>query len=272
MGLIKIQNLELFARHGVLNEENTLGQKFIISATLTTSFDRAAATDDILKAVNYAAVCDFLYSFNHQNTFKLIETAADAMAKGLLAEFELIDSVEIEIKKPNPPIHLHFDCVSATVVRKRHRAYISLGSNMGDKEKYIENAINAINENGYCSVKKVSSLIETKPYGNVEQDNFLNGCAEIETILSPQELLLLLQEIENKNGRVRTIHWGPRTLDLDILLYDNLVTCEDNLVIPHPDMQNRNFVLEPLLEIAPYVVHPVERKNVSELCKLLKNQ
>ncbi len=272
MGQIKIQNLELFARHGVLNEENTLGQKFIISATLTTSFNKAVATDDISNGVNYAAVCNFLYSFNQKNTFKLIETAADSMAKGLLKEFSLIDGVELEIKKPNPPIHLHFDYVSATVERKRHRAFIALGSNMGDKAQYIKNAIDAINENDYCSVKKVSTLVETEPYGDVEQDNFLNSCAEIETLLSPGELLLLLQQIENKNGRVRTIHWGPRTLDLDILLYDNSVICEDNLVIPHPDMQNRDFVLEPLLEIAPNVVHPVIHKSVSELCRLLKNE
>ncbi len=271
MGQIKIQNLELFARHGVLNEENTLGQKFIISATLTTSFERAVATDDILNGVNYAEVCDFLYSYNQNNTFKLIETAADSMAIELLKTFELIDSVEIELKKPNPPIHMHFDYVSAKVERKRHRAFIALGSNMGDKENYLKNALNAINNNACCVIKKVSSFIETAPYGDVEQDNFLNGCAEIETLLSPQELLAFLQKTENENERVRTIHWGPRTLDLDILLYDNSIICEDNLIVPHPDMQNRNFVLEPLSEIAPHIIHPVLNKSICTLHKSLKN-
>ncbi len=271
MGQIKIRNLELFARHGVLNEEKTLGQKFIISATITTSFDKAVATDDILNGVNYAKVCDFLYSFNQNNTFKLIETAADTMAIELLKAFELIDAIEIEIKKPNPPIHMHFDYVSAKVERKRHRAFIALGSNMGDREGYLKKALDTINKNDYCKVKKVSSFIETTPYGDVEQDDFLNGCAEIETLLSPQELLSFLQTIESDNNRVRTIHWGPRTLDLDILLYDNSIICEDNLIIPHPDMQNRSFVLEPLLEIAPHIIHPVLSKSICTLHKLLEN-
>ncbi len=271
MGQIRIQNLELFARHGVLNEEKTLGQKFIISATITTSFDMAVATDDIVNGVNYAKVCDFLYAFNQNNTFKLIETAADTMAIELLKEFELIDAVEIEIKKPNPPIHMHFDYVSAKVERKRHRAYIALGSNMGNKENYLKSALDAVSDNDCCTVKKVSSFIETTPYGDVEQDNFLNGCAEIETLLSPYELLSFLQTVENENDRVRTIHWGPRTLDLDIILYDNCIICEDNLVVPHPDMQNRTFVLEPLLEIAPHIIHPVLNKSICMLHKSLKN-
>ena len=272
MGQIKIENLELFANHGVLNEENVLGQKFIINAIVDTDFDEAVKGDDISKALNYAEICDFIQNFNKLNTFKLIETAADTMALELIKAFRLINAVQIELKKPNPPIHMHFDYVSVCVKRSRHKAFIALGSNVGDKETYLNNALNAITENEYCTIKNVSTFIKTFPYGGVEQDDFLNGCIEIETLLSPYELLKLLQKIENKNERVRTVRWGPRTLDLDILLYDNEIICNENLIVPHPDMQNRDFVLAPLSEIAPYTIHPVLNKSISQLYKALKNE
>ena len=131
---------------------------------------------------------------------------------------------------------------------------------MGDREQYLKNAIEKLNSTDDCEVVKTSSFIETEPYGNVEQDKFLNGALEIRTLMSPEELLKRVNTIEAEEGRVRTIHWGPRTLDIDILLYDDEIVYTDNLIIPHPDMQNRSFVLKPLCEIAPYAMHPVLKK------------
>lgn len=140
---------------------------------------------------------------------------------------------------------------------------------MGNKRAYIDQAIEALSKTEGCKVEKVSSIIETEPYGGVEQDVFLNGAMKIKTLLTPQELLERLHELEQEAKRERLIHWGPRTLDLDILLYDDLVLEEDNLCIPHVDMQNRDFVLRPMNEIAPYKRHPVYGKTMKEMLQAI---
>ena len=143
---------------------------------------------------------------------------------------------------------------------------------MGDRMEYINQAINAIEAQDDTRVVHVSSLIETKPYGGVVQDDFLNGCIAIDTLKEPEELLDFLMDVEAQAGRVRTIHWGPRTLDLDILLYDDLVTEDEEITIPHPDLTKRLFVLEPLCELAPRGIHPLERRRYSDILEDLKEK
>lgn len=137
-------------------------------------------------------------------------------------------------------------------------AYIGLGSNLGDREKNIAKAINLLKQVKRIKVRKVSSLHETEPEGCKEQNKFLNGALELETSLSPRELLRVLQGIERKLGRKRVIKWGPRTIDLDILLYGDLKIDEENLKIPHPQMEKRDFVLIPLEEISPQLAHSLK--------------
>lgn len=161
------------------------------------------------------------------------------------------------------------EVVAQVVGQVKHRVFIAIGSNLGDREKNILDAINYLIEAG-LDVKKVSSIIETEPYGYTDQEPFLNCAVEAYTNLSPQELLLLLLDIEKHLHRVRTVKWGPRTIDLDIIFFDDLVINEPNLTIPHPDMQNRVFVLEPIAEIEPDFVHPVLKKTVKELLSELK--
>lgn len=112
---------------------------------------------------------------------------------------------------------------------------------------------------------RVSDWVETTPYGGVEQADYLNGAMSIETLYTPEELLEVLQGIERAEARERKERWGPRTLDLDILLYEGRMADTDKLTIPHKDMQNRDFVLKPLSQIAPYERHPVLGKSVMEL-------
>ncbi len=253
---IEIRDLVVFANHGVLPEEKSMGQKFVISLKLYTDMRKTVETDDISEAVNYAEVCAFVTEFTKINRCKLIEAAADNIARALLVSYPAINSVEITLKKPWAPIGLPLESVAVKIKRSRAKAYLSIGSNMGDKTKNLDFAVDSIKKNEACMLKKVSEYIITKPVGGVEQDDFLNSCIEIDTVLTPYELLEFIHSVENEAGRTREIHWGPRTLDIDILLYGDTVIHDEELVVPHPEMHKRRFVLEPLCEIAPYAYHP----------------
>ena len=145
-----------------------------------------------------------------------------------------------------------------------HTAYVALGSNLGDKEANLRKALELLQERG-VEVVKTSSFICTEPYGVTDQPQFLNGVCEVRTSLVPLALLHTLLEIEQEMGRVRLRHWGERNIDLDLLLYEDVVMDTPELKLPHPDMQNRDFVLLPLAEIAPELVHPTLQKTISEL-------
>ena len=145
-----------------------------------------------------------------------------------------------------------------------HTAYVALGSNLGDKEANLRKALELLQERS-VEVVKTSSFICTEPYGVTDQPQFLNGVCEVRTSLVPLALLHTLLEIEQEMGRVRLRHWGERNIDLDLLLYEDVVMDTPQLKLPHPDMQNRDFVLLPLAEIAPELVHPTLQKTISEL-------
>ena len=253
MDRITIQNLEIFANHGVFQEETRLGQKFLISAELFLDLHHAGQTDNMQDSVHYG------------------EAAAENLARELLLQQPLIRRVMVEIKKPWAPIGLPIETVSVRIVREWHEVFLSVGSNLGDKEATIRNAVDALAQTtlsdhaGVIREVTLSDLRETKAYGETDQPDFLNGAIRFETILSPYELLERLHEIEAAAGRERKERWGARTLDLDILFYDDLILHEQDLIIPHIDMKNRLFVLEPLMDLCPVKVHPVYHKTVSDL-------
>ncbi|MEW5747098.1 MAG: 2-amino-4-hydroxy-6-hydroxymethyldihydropteridine diphosphokinase [Nitrospirota bacterium] len=148
--------------------------------------------------------------------------------------------------------------------------YIGIGSNLGDRRANCLRAVALLKERG-IAVTKVSSLYETKPWGMAEQPDFINMAVEAETALGPEELLELLKDVERAMGREPSITWGPRLIDLDILLYDDIPIDKERLHIPHPLMQQRRFVLEPLAEIAPDRVHPVLKRTIRQLKEELDN-
>ena len=263
MDKITLQGIEFFGYHGVLQSEKELGQSFSVDCELY--FDASLCNDDLNKTVNYADVACEIVSFCKQNRYDLLETLADSLAKDILLKYSVINELNLTIHKPHAPIPTTFDDVSLTVTRGWHTCYLAIGSNLGDREKNLDTVWSEIEKNPYIKGVCKSDYIETEPYGVEDQPDFLNGAIKISTILTPRELLKFCNDTEMLCGRVRTRRWGERTLDVDILMYDNEVIFTDELKIPHPEMHKRVFVLQPLAQIEPYLVHPIRKMNVSEL-------
>lgn len=270
MDCIKIDNLKVYAYHGVFEEEKQNGQEFYINAVLKTNLKKAGRSDELSHSTHYGEVCLQIEKSMTEKVYDLIERAAEKAVEDILLNFPLIQEVTLELRKPNAPIPMEFESVSVQLTRGWHKAYIAFGSNMGEKETYIRNAMEEFKNSIYFRNIEVSDFFCSSPYGGVSQDDFVNGVAGIETMLEPYELLEFLHKLEAKAERVRVQHWGPRTLDLDIILYDDLILDERELQIPHKDMKNRDFVLIPLAQLAGYKRHPVFKKTVEELVYDLK--
>lgn len=270
MDKIIIDNLEIFANHGVFPEENENGQVFYVSAVMYTDTRKAGLTDDLEASINYGIVAHMITDYVQGNIYQLIETVVEGLAQKLLLELPLLQKITLRIDKPQAPVGLPFESVAVEITRGWHTAYIALGSNMGDKYGYLNEAVAELDAHESCQVQTVSTFIETEPYGYTEQGSFLNGCLCLKTLLTPEELLDTLHEIEAAADRKREIHWGPRTLDLDIIFYDDEVIHTKELHVPHIDMQNRDFVLKPMAEIAPWMFHPTIGKTVQQMLDDLK--
>lgn len=275
MDKIIIKDLQVFAYHGVLAAEKELGQKFLVSATLYLDTRKAGKSDEIYDTIDYGCICKEITDYMKEEKYNLIEAVAEGLCEKLLIEYSnLLKEITLSIKKPWAPVGLPVEYCQVCIHRKWHDACLSLGSNKGDKKGYISEAITDIGRNDKVIVNEISTAITTKPYGGVAQDDFKNAALYIKTLFDPIELLEFCNELEQKAGRTREIHWGPRTLDIDIIFYDNEVISmeEPNLIIPHVDMQNRLFVLEPLNEIVPWYVHPLFKKTVRTLYEDLKER
>lgn len=149
------------------------------------------------------------------------------------------------------------------------KAFIGLGSNLGDREANIRQSLQQLEQMPETTIVRGSSLYDTEPVGLPDQPNFLNGVVQLETHLTPRQLLWNLKLIERRLGRVRTQHWGPRVIDLDLLLYGDEVVDEDDLQVPHPLLAQRSFVMVPLVEIDPLLVHPVTNQTMLSILQRL---
>lgn len=270
MDKIKIDQLEIYAYHGVFPEEKEKGQRFYLNVEIETDFREAAKEDKLEKSINYGEICERMEKTFTKESSDLIEAAAWKTAEDLLLHFPKIQKVTLEVRKPEAPIPMKFDSVSVELSLEWHKVYLAFGSNLGDKEKYIRDGIQQLKEGREFRKIEVSDFYCSRAYGGVKQGSFVNGVLYVETYLTPYELLDRLHAIEKMAGRERNIHWGPRTLDLDILFYDQLILEEKDLQIPHKDMINRDFVLLPLIQIAPYLRHPIYGKTVEEMAKELE--
>lgn len=152
----------------------------------------------------------------------------------------------------------------------KKKLVLSLGSNLGNRYAYLQQAIIAINE-AFDTVSLVAQFYETPPWGDTNQSRFINTVVLVETTLSPEQCIALLQEIEITLGRTKTHKWGPRSIDIDILFYENEILLQEDLIIPHPHLQNRAFVLAPLCDLIPAYPHPVLDKTMAEILTGLDN-
>ena len=265
MDKIYLKDIEIFANHGVFQEEKTLGQKFILSLELSLDIKEAATTCDLTKSVHYGELCHKVIDIFQEESLDLIESVVNKVACFVLDNYSMVTAVKVLLKKPWAPIGRHLDYAAVEITRERHNAYITLGSNMGDRQENFKNAMAKIEEVNGIKITKTSSFIVTEPWGNEDQEEFLNGAIKVETYLTPRELMTELLRIELELGRVREIKWGPRIIDLDIVLYDDVISNDEFIILPHPLMHLRDFVLKPLNEIAPYALHPLKNKRVFEL-------
>lgn len=148
---------------------------------------------------------------------------------------------------------------------KTYSVFLGLGSNLGDRQRFLQQAVNGVRQVPELRLVRTSGVYESDPFGRGDQPPFLNACVEITTGLTPPELLSRLKDLESRLGRSSRERWGPREIDIDILAYDGLVHVDDRVTVPHPGLEQRRFVLVPLREIAPDLVHPVNGMTVEEL-------
>lgn len=257
MDQIHIRELIVFAHHGLFPEEKTLGQKFIVNATLTLDFNKASTRGDLTASVHYGDLSLFIQRWMNENRYDLLEQVAHYLSLEILHAYPILEKITLEIKKPWAPIALPMDSVSVVVHKQRSRAIISLGTNQGVKEQHLQRALQYIGDHTEIDIRKQSSQVTTKAWGKENQEDFLNMVIQLETTLTPHALLEVLLSIEQQMGRKRIEKWGPRIIDLDIIAFDDLVLQSDTLILPHPYAAERAFVIEPLREICPHFVFPI---------------
>lgn len=264
MDKILIRGLEVSACHGVKDFEKIQPQSFIFDADLYCDFFAAATGDDLEHTINYSTASKIIASVARNNCFNLIEKLAYECAYAVM-DATPANRIVLTVYKPQAPMKQKFDTVGVTVDISREKVYLSLGSSLGNKNQYLDWAIEKLNTCKQITVKKVSDYIETEPYGGVAENRFLNCAVEIETLLSPRQLLNAIHCIESDCGRVRDRHWGDRTLDIDIIFFGKQIIVEDDLIIPHTEYHKRDFVLNPLKQIAPDFVCPKFLKPVKDI-------
>ena len=271
---IVIKNLRLFGYHGVKEEEKLNGQEFQFNISLF--FNRKKFNDTNLNGdrlentINYSEVISLVKKINNENKFNLLETFSQVLADEILSFSPFVSKVKIKIEKTSPPIKEDLDTVGVEIESDNFisMAYLSIGSNIDDKEENLKKAIKSLRENPDIKVDGISSIYETEPMYEKNQDYFYNIVAgvHLRESLGPFEFLGQLKKIEYIMGRKSSnMKNGPRIIDMDILFYDDLEIASDFLTIPHPKLLERNFVLIPLSEISPGL--KIQGQNINDYIK-----
>lgn len=290
---ILIKDLNLFGYHGVKESEKKDGQNFCFNIEILISKGSFLNDDDIDNTVNYSEVIKLIKRINSSERFNLLETFSQTVAEDIMKISPLVDKVIVRIEKTSPPIKENLESVGVEYVLDRKREgknkfekgkvdiYLSLGSNVGDRENNLRKAVDLISSNPNINVVKVSSIYETEPMYLKDQNSFYNVVLQAHTgiELGPFEMIGFLKGIEYDFGRRGSEKkYGPRIIDIDLLYYGEMVIESDFLTLPHPGIEERKFVLAPLSEIAPEL--KIKSRNIgkfiadcnlTEKVKLIKN-
>jgi len=259
---IVLKGISAKGYHGVLDFEKRDGQTFLVDVTMDVDLSPAGASDDLADTVNYAEVAGDVVALIEGEPLDLIEALASRIADRVLAR-PLVEAVEVVVHKPEAPVGHPFIDVQVRVFRERQApVVIALGSNVGDSVETLHDA--AIALYGLIEIVEVSPVVETDPVGGPDQPAYLNAVVTGTTHLAPSSLLAGLHDIEHAHRRTREVHWGPRTLDLDLIQYGDPVFDTDirmdspTLTLPHPRAHERAFVLVPWLQAEPEAALRVE--------------
>ncbi len=254
---IELRGLRMLGVIGVLDHEQAAPQPLEVDIDLELDLSTAGTSDDLADTVNYGEVCAQVEAVVERSRFSLLEALAEAIAA------EVLDAHVGRCSHCDDPQAPAASASAAADLRRAHhpsttavtRSFLALGSNLGDRVGYLRDAIAAIEETG--ELVGASPVYETEPVGGPdEQGAYLNLVVELDTAASPRELLALCQQLERAAERIRTQHWGPRTLDVDVIWIDGVEVSEPDLVVPHPRLWERRFVLAPLADLAPDLVPP----------------
>ncbi len=256
MDRIEIRGLRVVGIVGALSEERERAQPFEIDVDIHTDISRAGETDQLADTLNYASPVAMIEDVIRKEGHVLLERVATRIAEEILAEPKVL-GVEVVVRKLHPPIPADITSTAIRITRNRAhfarparamtRAYLALGTNLGDRRAYLRAALDNID-----GIVAVSHLYETDPVNTPEgSGRYLNMVVAVDTDLDPFALLARCQLVEKEAGRVRTIRNAPRTLDIDVLLYGDVTIQSAELTIPHPRMWERRFVVAPLADVAP---------------------
>ena len=251
---VTIENLIVMACHGCNPEEKVSPQPFRFDIKAFLNYEDACSNDDLNSTLSYTAIGKVVFDFCKKNSFNLLEKLASETCRILMDKFPVIDEIQIELRKTQPPTCLPLSSLGVSFTLKREIVYLSLGSSMGDKEKFLKDAIFYLGLVRGVNILQVSKFLKTEPYGDVAKNSFLNAAVKLSTYLEPEELFKFTHAIELFGGRVRKDKWGDRTLDIDIVFFGRKRILSKNLRIPHYDWKNRDFVKIPIGELDPFIL------------------
>jgi 2-amino-4-hydroxy-6-hydroxymethyldihydropteridine diphosphokinase/dihydroneopterin aldolase len=251
-----IRGLEVFGRHGVFAAEQRLGQRFVVDLDLELLSCPGVATDALADTVDYATLADAIAAIVAGPPGRLLEHVAGRIADRALAE-PLAHRVRIELRKPHVALPHTLEATGVRLERVRESTYwLGLGSNLGDRLGNLQGLVDALRDGG-VRIEALSPVYETAPQQLTDQPAFLNAVARVRTELTPRQLLAVAKHAERRLGRSGSgARFGPRPADCDIVLWDGGSWRDAELEIPHPRLTDRRFVLVPLLDVGPQLVHP----------------
>jgi dihydroneopterin aldolase/2-amino-4-hydroxy-6-hydroxymethyldihydropteridine diphosphokinase len=250
---IRLVGITARGRHGVFAHERRDGQDFTVDVVLHVDTSRAAASDDLAATVDYGELSTRIADIVRGEPVALIETLAARIAADCLTATGVV-AVDVAVHKPQAPITEQFTDVVVAIRRERVEpvtAVLALGANLGDRVGTLRSAVAELDAVAGLRVDDVSEVVETAPVGGPTQPDYLNAVLLVSTELSARELLGVCQRIEADHGREREVRWGPRTLDVDVIRYGDLLSDDPDLELPHPRAAQRAFVLAPWLAMDP---------------------